>query len=156
MREHFKKHRIVGILKSIADEVVTFNDVTKNGVNWKNLTKNAADTIELFASAAMLGGATGGKKGAAKAVGIAAVIQGIADSVMAHKDMFNTGLDWKNLTLNAKGSLEIIGGMAGLGYSVGGSVFSLFLYFSFVMLSMQFTSTLLIKYIYSLCLLLPY
>ena len=110
---------IVGILKSIADEVVTFNDVTKNGVNWKNLTKNATDTIELFASAAMLGGATGGKKGAAKAVGIAAVIQGIADSVMAHKDMFNTGLDWKNLTLNAKGSLELIGGMAGLGMIYG-------------------------------------
>ena len=110
---------IVGILKSIADEVVTFNDVTKNGVNWKNLTKNATDTIELFASAAMLGGATGGKKGAAKAVGIAAVIQGIADSVAAHADMFNKGLNWKNLTLNAKGSLELIGGMAGLGMIYG-------------------------------------
>lgn len=102
---------IVGILKSIADEIVTFNDVTKNGVNWKNLTKNATDTIELFASAAMVGG----KKG----VGIAAVIQGIADSISAHKDMFNKGLNWKNLILNAKGSLELIGGMAGLGMIYG-------------------------------------
>lgn len=102
---------IVGILKSIADEVVTFNDITKNGVNWKNLTKNATDTIELFASAAMLGGEKG--------VSIASIIQGIADSISSHKDMFSTGLNWKNLTLNAKGSLELIGGMAGLGMIYG-------------------------------------
>lgn len=93
---------IAGIIKGIADAVVAYNDVAANGINWANLTQNAASSFEIIGGAALVGG----KKGA----GVAAIIKGIADAISSYKDIFEQGLNWQNLIQNAASTIEIIGG----------------------------------------------
>ena len=94
---------IAAVINAVKDAVEAAQDIIEKGINWQNLLLNfQSDTW------AVLGGALlGGKRGA----GIAAVLTGIKDQIIAAKDIIEKGINWQNLLLNFQGDLwTIIGG----------------------------------------------
>ena len=99
---------VAAVINAVKDAVEAAQDIIENGISWENLLLNFQGDLWAIIGGALLGG----KKGA----GLAAVLTGIKDSVLAARDIIEKGINWENLLLNFQGDLWTVIG----GYLMGG------------------------------------
>lgn len=110
---------VAAILIGVRDAFLAARKIIEDGINWQNLALNLQSDLELIGGAALVGGGKG--------AGVAAIIIGIKNAILASKKIIEDGLNWQNLALNLQGNLELIGGAALIGGAKGAGVAAILL-----------------------------